>query len=106
MDDAKGPPPKQQDIKENVNKKKDGTEAKRIQPYRKIVENFMQKLRKNFTITPEISQLIIAVYKALEGYDFLEATKCLEAILRNVKETRAKFQDFDLDGILPAFMKK
>ena len=106
MDETKGPPPKQQDGKKKVEETKGGTEAKRIQDYMQIVEDFMRKLREKFTITPEISKLIISVYDAIDRYDFPEATKSLEAILRIVKETRAKFKDFDLDGVLPAFTKK
>lgn len=77
-----------------------------MQEYIQIVENFMQKLREKFTITPEISKLINSVYNALDIGDFPETIKSLAAILRTVKETRARFKDFNLDDVLPAFTRR
>ncbi len=81
-------------------------DPEQIEEYLQIVEKFMRMLREKFTITPEISDLMISVYRAIDNENYPEATRHLEAILKNLKETSKRFKDFDLDGVLAAFMKR
>ncbi len=104
-------------IKEDVGGKKGDNEmpdpkrdSDNLAEYKDAMEYLQWKFKRQyirrFSEIAELEPLITAFDNAVEELNFPEATNLMEKILGIVKETFKKSKDFDLDQILPAFMKR